>query len=226
MRPASASPIFFSARHIAQQSPQGTSINGPTTNPVSSWWIAAQFGVVHERPLVLWFSHFTRNVPGRDGYAASMDTHAPTEDATFAGNLPSAAEDFRPGPAKIEAVLATLGGDSALDRINYLERNPRLVQVIGAGRDRVKFALDPLAEYLAGLYVIEHYGADEQMWRDFLAKVDSVPDAPRAIKGFLLAVRDCCLTPDAQREVPSFVAIELTSRAGSDIRRTETGAAV
>jgi hypothetical protein len=56
-------------------------------------------------------------------------------------------ETFRPAPAKIEAVLATLGGDSAQDRINYLERNLRLVHVIGAGRDRVKFALDPLAEY-------------------------------------------------------------------------------
>jgi hypothetical protein len=41
------------------------------------------------------------------------------------------------------------------------------VQVIGAGRDRVKFALDPLAEYLAGLYVVEHYGGNEQLWRDF-----------------------------------------------------------
>jgi hypothetical protein len=135
-------------------------------------------------------------------------------------------ETFRPAPAKIEAVLAALGGDSAQDRINYLELNLRLVQVIGAGRDRVKFALDPLAEYLAGLYVVEHYGGKEQLWRDFLAKTDSVADAPGAIKGFLLALRDCCLTPDAERTVPSFVAIELASRAGLDLRRSETGIAV
>jgi hypothetical protein len=93
-------------------------------------------------------------------------------------------------------------GDSAPDRVNYLERNLRLVQVIGAGRDKVKFALDPLAEYLAGLYVVEHYDGNEQLWRDFLAKTDSVPDAPGAIKGFLLAVRDCCLTPEAEQNVP------------------------
>ena len=142
-------------------------------------------------------------------------------------------ETFRPAPAKIENVLAALGGDSAQDRINYLERNLRLVQVIGPGRDRVKFALDPLAEYLAGFYVVEHYGGNEQQWRDFLAKTDSVlaktdsvPDAPGALKGFLLAVRDCCLTPDAQREVPSFVAGELASRAGLDHWRSETGIAV
>ena len=135
-------------------------------------------------------------------------------------------ETFRPAPAKIDAVLAAIGGDSAQDRINYLERNLRLVQVTGSGRDRVKFALDPLAEYLAGLYVVEHYGDNEQLWRDFLAKTDSVPDAPGAIKGFLLAVRDCCLTPDAERNVPSFVAIELASRASLDLQRSETGIAV
>jgi hypothetical protein len=103
-------------------------------------------------------------------------------------------QTFRPAPAKIDNVLlAALGGGSAQDRINYLERNLRLVQVIGAGRDRVKFALDALAEYLAGLYVVEHYSGNEQLWRDFLAKTDSVPDAPGAIKGFLLAVRDLLL---------------------------------
>jgi hypothetical protein len=110
-------------------------------------------------------------------------------------------------------VLAALGDDDAQDRVNYLERNLRLVQMVGVGRDKVKFALDPLAEYLAGLYVVEHYGGNEQLWRDFLAKADSAHGTPGAIKGFLLAVRDCCLTPDAERNVPSFVAIELGSRA-------------
>jgi hypothetical protein len=100
------------------------------------------------------------------------------------------------------------------------------VQVIGVGRDKVKFALDPLTEYLAGLDVVEHYGGNEQLLRDFLAKADSVPGAPDTIKGFFLAVRDCCLTPDAERSVPSFVAIELASRAGVDLRRSETGIAV
>jgi hypothetical protein len=136
-------------------------------------------------------------------------------------------ETFRPAPAKIEAVLAALGGDTAAqNRINYLERNLRLVQVIGVGRDKVKFVLDPLTEYLAGLDVVERYGDDEQLWKDFMAKTYSVPGAPDTIKGFLLAVRDCCLTPDAQRNVPSFVAIELASRAGLDLKRSETGIGV
>jgi len=125
-------------------------------------------------------------------------------------------ETFRPTPARIEVVLGSLGGDAAQDRINYLEKKLRFVQVIGAGEDRVKFALDPLAEYLAGLYLVEHYRDNEQMWREFLAKVDAAPGAPEAVKGFLLAARDCCIAKGPEEHVPSFVADELAKRAGLD----------
>ncbi len=124
-------------------------------------------------------------------------------------------ETFRPTPARIESVLGALGGKStAKDRLNYLEQKLRLVQLLGAGRDRVKFALDPLAEYLAGLYVVELYRDHEQLWMDFLAKADAVPGDPAATKGFLLAVRDCCLARGADLNVPGFVAAELASRSG------------
>ena len=125
-------------------------------------------------------------------------------------------ETFRPAPAKIEAALGAMSADTAQYRFNYLEQKLRLVQVIGAGRDQVKFALDPLAEYLAGLYVAEQRRDDERLWREFLAKADAVSGAPDAIEGFLLAVRDCCLKRGAELSVPSFVAAELASRAGLD----------
>jgi len=126
-------------------------------------------------------------------------------------------ETCRPTPARIDAVLEALGGgDVAEEGVKYLEKNLRLVQVIGEGRDRVKFALDPLAEYLAGLYLVEHDRDNEQRWREFLAKADAVPGAPEAIKGFLLAVRDCCLEKSADLTVASFVADELAKRAGLD----------
>lgn len=125
-------------------------------------------------------------------------------------------ETFRPVTANIEAVLGALGGDTARERLNYLEQTLRLVQVIGAGRDRVKFALDPLAEYLAGLHVVEDYCDNEQLWREFLVKADKAPGAPSAVKGFLLAVRDCCLARGDELKVPRFVAAELATRAASD----------
>jgi hypothetical protein len=125
-------------------------------------------------------------------------------------------QTYRPTPAKIEAVLGALGGDTAKSRIDYLEQKLRLVQVIGVGRDRVKFALDPMAEYLAGLDLVEHYRDNEQRWGEFLAKADALPGAPEAIKGFLLAVRDCCIAKGPEANVPAFVADELARRACLD----------
>jgi hypothetical protein len=53
-----------------------------------------------------------------------------------------------------------------------------------------------VAEYLAGLYVLGYYAGNEH------------------------------LTPDAKVIVLSFVAVELSSRAGWNLRRSETGIAV
>jgi hypothetical protein len=90
-----------------------------------------------------------------------------------------------------------------------------LIQTQGAGRDRVKFALDPLAEYLAALYLVEHYRGDEGLWQKFLADTEAAQSRPESIKGFLLAVRDCCLAEGTEFGVPPYVVNELAARAGA-----------
>jgi HEAT repeat protein len=65
---------------------------------------------------------------------------------------------YQPGSAAPrEVVLATIGGHNAEGRLNYLERRLHLIQVEGAdeGRRQVKFTLDPLSEYLAGMRLID-----------------------------------------------------------------------
>ena len=124
-------------------------------------------------------------------------------------------QTFRPGTANINGVLEGLGGgNEANDRVRYLEQDLRLVQIIGAGRDRVKFGLDPLAEYLSGLHLIEQYRDNSQLWQEFLDRAADMRGAPEAIKGFLVAVRDCCLTKGAEMGVPHRIADELGRRAG------------
>jgi HEAT repeat protein len=125
-------------------------------------------------------------------------------------------QNFRPTPASIDAVLLALGEDNAEQRIKYLEQKLRLVQVIGLGRDWVRFALDPLAEYLAGLYVVEHYGDNEQLWGKFLAQADDTRGAPDTVRGFLLAVRDCCIARAGEQLVLDSVLGELGKRLGLD----------
>jgi HEAT repeat protein len=121
---------------------------------------------------------------------------------------------YRPATAKREDAIAALSGDNAEARLKYLEDRLRLIQTIGPAQDQIRFALDPLAEYLAGLQLLEHYGKNQGQWRKFLAQGTAMLGAPEAIQGFLLAVRDCCLAKGAEAKVPDFVAVELGKRAG------------
>ena len=118
---------------------------------------------------------------------------------------------YRPTPAKRQDTLNALGGDEPEIHLNYLKERLGLIQIIGPAQDQIRFAVDPIAEYLAGLHLVDIYGSDEQKWRNFLNKADYVEGTPAAIQGFLLAVRDCCL---AQAGVPNFVVEELNQRTG------------
>ncbi|HEY9667123.1 MAG TPA: PBS lyase, partial [Coleofasciculaceae cyanobacterium] len=122
--------------------------------------------------------------------------------------------NYRPAPAKREDAIAALGGDNAEARLKYLEDRLRLVQTIGPALDQIRFTLDPLAEYLAALQLLEQYGKNQGQWRKFLTQTAAIPGAPTVIQGFLLAVRDCCLAKGQQANVPDFVAQELSKRAG------------
>lgn len=122
---------------------------------------------------------------------------------------------LKPMSAQREDILSALGGEEAGEPLlTYLEERLKVIQTVGAGRDRIRFALDPLAEYLAGIHLVDKNGKDEQAWRNFIAQVDEQGGVLEDIKGFLLAIRDCCLPNETDAPVPSFVADELAKRAG------------
>ncbi|RCJ40966.1 hypothetical protein A6770_36805 [Nostoc minutum NIES-26] len=123
-------------------------------------------------------------------------------------------QTFRPTSANRDLILAVLPDqDTALERLEHLEKRLYLIQVIGSAQDKIRFTLDPLAEYLAGLHLIGYYKNDEASWRNFLAQTDSIKDV-EVIKGFLLAIRDCCLALGQELGVPNFVVSELDKRTG------------
>jgi hypothetical protein len=102
-------------------------------------------------------------------------------------------ERYRPASAHIKDAIAALPAPDADQRLHYLESKLRLLQTVGVGKENLRFALDPVAEYLAGLYLVDLYKTDSQQWQDFFKTADAQSGAPDAIKGFLLAVRDCYL---------------------------------
>ncbi|ERN41244.1 hypothetical protein KR51_00021320 [Rubidibacter lacunae KORDI 51-2] len=134
-------------------------------------------------------------------------------------------QTYRPAPANKEDVSKALRRtgsttETAQEQLDYLETRLRLLQTLEPG-DKLRIILDPLAEYLAALWLVGDCrdGSDDR-WRDVLDSVDKVlestNDAPEAIRGFLLAVRDASLLKKKEARVPDWVPEELARKAGID----------
>ncbi|MDJ0517442.1 MAG: HEAT repeat domain-containing protein [Trichodesmium sp. MO_231.B1] len=136
-------------------------------------------------------------------------------------------QNYKPSYAERETVVKAfeqLGRNDATLCLEYFEKQLRLLKSIGYGerkdRNKIRFALDPLAEYLAALYLVEENKDDEEKWREFLATAKAKL-GKKEIKGFLLAVRDCCLAKGSEVRVPNFVADEIGKLAGLDLEALE-----
>ena len=121
---------------------------------------------------------------------------------------------YRPASTKIKDAinaLSVLNSQNAEQRLSYLEEKLHLIQTNLPSQENVRFVLDPVAEYLAGLHLVENYDRNESKWRDFLIDAD-FQNAPEAIKGFMLAVRDCYLAKIPGAKDTDFLPKEITSR--------------
>lgn len=122
---------------------------------------------------------------------------------------------FRPMPARSEDVVAGLGGEERGSLLlKYFEETLRIIQTVGVEHDRIRFTVDPVSEYLAGLHLVSEYKEREELWQQFLIKADEQDGAPDSIREFLLAVRDCCLAKAGEVKIPNFVPDELAKRIG------------
>jgi hypothetical protein len=126
---------------------------------------------------------------------------------------------YTPEPANYNGVVTVMGGDDdARKRLQYFEHRLNLVRRVEPSA--VRFSLDPLAEYLSGLYVVASCGRRVNAWRQFISYTDRLPSRA-GIAGFMLAVRDCCIAErqrqarlgDGTSMIPDFVEEELARRA-------------
>ncbi|MFZ1024908.1 MAG: HEAT repeat domain-containing protein, partial [Limnoraphis robusta] len=135
-------------------------------------------------------------------------------------------KSYKPSQANREEVLTALG-NNAESCLDYFEKYLRLIKFVGYGedrrdRDKIRFALDPVAEYLAALYLVQNdFKDDPEKWNEFLAAAQEKSENQEEIKGFLLAVRDCCLAKGSEMRVPNFVADEMGKLAGLDLEALE-----
>jgi HEAT repeat protein len=97
--------------------------------------------------------------------------------------------NLRPGSANREEVLLALGENEPESSLKYLQDKLRIIQLVRPAEIQVKFTLDPLAEYLAGMYIVETFKDSEEEWNRFFETVDRFP--LDEIQGFLLATNEC-----------------------------------
>ena len=120
-------------------------------------------------------------------------------------------QTYRPAAANPQNAIDALGAENPESRIKYLEEKLRIIQTKGVAHDQIHFALDPVAEYLAALHLLDINGKDESKWQDFLNVADS-QNSPEGIKGFMLAVKDCYLDRIPGAKDTDFLPQEITSR--------------
>jgi HEAT repeat protein len=129
----------------------------------------------------------------------------------------------RPTTVKRADVLKALINEADAETLlKYLSGRLHLIQTAGPISDLVRFSLDPLAEYLAALYLVERCREFEDLWKEFFDIAEKQPGAPETIKGFLLAVRDCCLEKGIGYNVPEWVGNKLAQLAGLDEEAIKT----
>jgi NACHT domain len=122
---------------------------------------------------------------------------------------------YCPAVAKrADVVMALRVEANAEALLRDLEERLQLVQTVGVRETQLRFTLDPLAEYLAGLYMIEHYGNHEYWWKEFLIRVQQQAVALTASRSFLRAVYDCSVAYASTYGVPQGIIDELARLAG------------
>lgn len=125
-------------------------------------------------------------------------------------------QNYQPGNChRDDAInaIALINPDNSELRLDYLENRLHVIQTVGSAKDTIRFCLDPLAEYLAGLYLVEQLGNNDGKWRsNFFKKVDDLCKNGQqdAVNGFLLAVSDCYLSALKEAKDTDFVPQRLS----------------
>jgi HEAT repeat protein len=105
-------------------------------------------------------------------------------------------------------LLVNAGFNEPESALDYLEKRLYLIQTIGTAQQQIRFSLDPLAEYLAGLYAVDLWGDNLGAW---LKAIDAIPPTHiPLIQGFLLALRDCYLAAVPQAVETDPIAVKLS----------------
>jgi hypothetical protein len=95
------------------------------------------------------------------------------------------AEDIR--AEEIKGLLGEEWGQARED----LEGRLKLIAVVGVQHDRIRVALDPLAEYFGALWLVEKCGGSRELWRTYIDKIRSLQKANADVSEFVRVLLEC-----------------------------------
>jgi HEAT repeat protein len=119
-------------------------------------------------------------------------------------------QTFQPTTSQRDTIVAILSGDDPENRLKYLEERLQLIHTIGAAQDKIRFALDPLAEYLAAMQILELCQKNQYSWDEFWHQIRTASEGAELTTGFLLALQDCIQSLGKKANVPQTITLGLS----------------
>lgn len=118
-------------------------------------------------------------------------------------------KDFRPRPVAYDDLKKALSQqDNGEKCLEYIRDRLKLIEDTSFDQ-KIKFKIDPLAEYLAADHLVKQNRDNQGKWHSFFEHISFSAQSPQNIKGFLLAVLDCCKINE-ELNVPESVITKLT----------------
>ena len=107
--------------------------------------------------------------------------------------------------AEVGDRLETFGFQAVDTILDRLKANGVLGEDKTAGTSRVRFALDPVAEYLAAIQMVTDCSHDAAAWAGQLDKVENADKFPAQQRGFVNALDVCVRTYQQSFRIPESV---------------------
>jgi hypothetical protein len=85
------------------------------------------------------------------------------------------------------------------------------VRTIPPAHSYIEFSFDPIADYLAGLWLLQSLKTDQQ-WLEFLEAVDHQTDKKESVVDFLAAVLECCIRKNTEFKSSPWILERLSER--------------
>lgn len=114
-------------------------------------------------------------------------------------------DNYIPTSVDRKKALETISSPDNERILDYLEKRLKIITIIGPEKTRIKFGLDPLSEYLAAIHLVNICTDQEDIWANYLSKVDKLIQHKSPIHGFLSSLNDCCKVYKSDLNIPGSI---------------------